>query len=230
MVRSVALLAVLIAARALPVDAVVLCAKPRADGTFSTSIKIREACRAGEMQLDAAALGLQGPTGTPGVRGPTGATGLAGSSLTVRDSGDTVVGIVTEAGDQPTIVRRIDGTLVRFYVAEGGMIQTGRPVLLYETGDCTGQAFLTSYSGAIMSGGWVHGATSWYGTSPSTIRALRSRLVPGPSEQTCVLEGGMFLPPDWCCKAYVSSEMVAPVATIDLNTFALTPPFHVEGP
>ena len=38
--------------------AAVLCAKPRKDGTFNTAVKIREACKPGEVQLDAAAVGL----------------------------------------------------------------------------------------------------------------------------------------------------------------------------
>ena len=47
-------------------EAVVLCAKPRSDGTFSTSVKVREACKAGETQLDAAQIGAQGPQGPVG--------------------------------------------------------------------------------------------------------------------------------------------------------------------
>src|SRR5713226_3086614 len=48
-------------------EAAVLCARARSDGTFSTSLKIREACRPSETQLNPAALGLQGPPGpSPG--------------------------------------------------------------------------------------------------------------------------------------------------------------------
>jgi hypothetical protein len=39
--------------------AVVLCAKARRDGTFSTGIKIRENCGPKETQLDPVELGLQ---------------------------------------------------------------------------------------------------------------------------------------------------------------------------
>jgi hypothetical protein len=38
--------------------AAVLCAKPRKDGSFNTGVKIREACKPGEVQLDAAAVGF----------------------------------------------------------------------------------------------------------------------------------------------------------------------------
>ncbi len=53
-------------------DAVVLCAKPRSDGTYNTSIKLREACRPTETQLDPVALGLQGPKGDKGDPGEPG--------------------------------------------------------------------------------------------------------------------------------------------------------------
>ncbi len=47
---------------------VVLCAKPRHDGSFGTTVKIRTAaCGRGEQQLDPGPLGLQGPPGpSPG--------------------------------------------------------------------------------------------------------------------------------------------------------------------
>lgn len=52
---------------------VVLCAKARGDGSFSTTVKIRTgACRVNEQQLDPGPLGLQGPPGpagtSPGIR------------------------------------------------------------------------------------------------------------------------------------------------------------------
>lgn len=45
--------------------AVVMCARPRSDGTFKTTIKLRTGtCAPHETQLDPGALGLQGPKGT----------------------------------------------------------------------------------------------------------------------------------------------------------------------
>ena len=43
-----------------PAHAVVLCARPKADSTYSTSIKLRETCRATETQLGEAADGTHG--------------------------------------------------------------------------------------------------------------------------------------------------------------------------
>src|SRR5262249_18697410 len=48
--------AALVAAHAA--RAAVLCAKPRNDGTFNSGVKIREACKPNEVQLDPAAVGF----------------------------------------------------------------------------------------------------------------------------------------------------------------------------
>src|SRR5262245_47210049 len=52
-------------------DAAMLCARPRSDGTFSTSVKIREVCTVREAPLDPLALGLTGPPGPAGPPGPS---------------------------------------------------------------------------------------------------------------------------------------------------------------
>jgi hypothetical protein len=56
-----------------------LCAKPRADGSYNTSVKLREVCKAHETTLDPAALGLRGPQGEQGPAGPQGAVGPQGA-------------------------------------------------------------------------------------------------------------------------------------------------------
>jgi hypothetical protein len=54
---------------ATPVVAVMLCARPRTDGTYNATVKIRELCKLSEHQLDPVALGLQGPPGPQGEPG-----------------------------------------------------------------------------------------------------------------------------------------------------------------
>jgi hypothetical protein len=39
-------------------QAAVLCAKPRKDGTFNTTVRIREACKSTEVMLSPAGVGL----------------------------------------------------------------------------------------------------------------------------------------------------------------------------
>src|SRR5262245_53705371 len=55
---AVVLVAVAVLVMGSTAGAAVLCAKPRKDGTFNTGVKIREACKTSEVQLDAAAVGL----------------------------------------------------------------------------------------------------------------------------------------------------------------------------
>src|SRR5262245_9447737 len=69
--------------------AVVLCARPRADGTFNTTVKLRESCHATEMQLDPVALGLQGP------EGPQGPPGVVDPSLVYLRSATISVAMST---------------------------------------------------------------------------------------------------------------------------------------
>jgi len=64
-----------------PAHAAVLCAKTRADGTFNSSVKLREQCKSREVRLAPTSLGLegeQGPTGPQGAVGPEGPQGLQG--------------------------------------------------------------------------------------------------------------------------------------------------------
>jgi len=73
-------------------NAVLLCAKPKKDGTFDTSVMIRESCRGDERQLDPIALGLQGPKGDPGLQGlqgPPGDPGQCTCPRTCKGTGTT---------------------------------------------------------------------------------------------------------------------------------------------
>jgi hypothetical protein len=51
-------------------QAVDLCARQRADGTFNTTVKIREVCKSSEVPIDLGALGVEGPPGPQGPAGP----------------------------------------------------------------------------------------------------------------------------------------------------------------
>src|SRR5262245_26664995 len=72
------LLFALVSLSPLSTHAVVLCAKPKADGSFNTTVMIRAACKPRETQLDPAALGLQGPRGPRGAQGERGEQGQPG--------------------------------------------------------------------------------------------------------------------------------------------------------
>lgn len=81
-------------------SAVTLCAKPRSDGSFSTTVKIRTSCVGREVALDPVALGLQGPpgpTGAIGADGPAGPAGPVGEPGPVGIQGPT--GLQGQQGD-----------------------------------------------------------------------------------------------------------------------------------
>jgi hypothetical protein len=110
-------------------SAVVLCARPRADGTFNTTVKIRQACAPRETQLDPGVLGLQGPPGQQGPSGQPGPPGASAPSFVVKDAiGQTVGTMVSPMGannfwDQVSLVRSLGGVEVGFSV--GGILNDG---------------------------------------------------------------------------------------------------------
>jgi hypothetical protein len=92
MITRVVLMSVLLAATAQA--SAVLCARPRSDGTFNTSVKLREACKPSEVQLDPVSLGLQGPKGDkggPGEPGPQGEPGICACTTTTTTTTTTTL-------------------------------------------------------------------------------------------------------------------------------------------
>jgi hypothetical protein len=68
-----------------PAAALVMCGRKTGTGQLSpgSTVKLRDACKANEVQIDPIALGLQGPQGP---KGDTGNQGLQGPGLIVRDA------------------------------------------------------------------------------------------------------------------------------------------------
>src|SRR5262245_49297234 len=115
MVKVVPLSILVLVVGAANAGAVVLCATQRADGTFNTSVKIRQTCRANETHLDPGALGLQGPPGQPGDRGP---------ALVWKDANGVFVALESFGGGSSG-VRRLGADLVRLDMSPSGFIQRG---------------------------------------------------------------------------------------------------------
>jgi hypothetical protein len=76
--HSIAAAIVCILALATTVRSAVLCARPKSDGSFNTTVKLRGTCKPSETVLDPAALGLRGPQGEQGATGPEGPAGPQG--------------------------------------------------------------------------------------------------------------------------------------------------------
>lgn len=153
------LVVLLLAAFAIPAEGVVLCAKPRANGTYSTTIKIREACVGKETTLDPAALGLQGPPGPPG----------PSPGLRILDSADSAVGHA--AGPSTVVVASPSGTLL-LDVAPSGFI--GRGPLLYQNGICTGSAFIPSSAPSFVESPAVRGGVAFLKSGPPELVHVES--------------------------------------------------------
>lgn len=224
-------LATAIALLAIPATStgVVLCARQRGDGTFSSTIKIREHCSGRETALDLAALGLQGP------RGPH------GPGTTVKDASGALVGVVTSAipGEPPWsdvwVSRQVDGSTTLLKVRTEGVGQTHDAIsLYYESADCSGAGYVDStFDTPLLSVARVlRGPHAFFPIGSSRTIVFGSFAQVGPEFTTC-LGNATHIPPDRCCTVAVcgggqpcQSTSVARVVEVDLSN--LIPPFHVE--
>ena len=232
-------------------NAAALCARPRTDGTFNASVRIREMCRANERQLDPSALGLQGPLGPQGSVGPSGPQGAigtqgpAGPGLAVKDVNGTVVGQVlqevnTGSGRAIEVYREVAGGKFRFSVRRDGFMPADPGIAInFDGANCTGSAFLqvesvTVDTGVLIDQAYVHNDLLYYRSGLSTVFNQLSQMF-FPVDSVAACSGGVsqfFIPPAACCRTFVSTSSLNgyPVSTFELNTLGLVPPFHVEAP
>jgi hypothetical protein len=252
-VRILALSVLCLAANA---GAVVLCARQRADGTFNSTVRIRESCRATEMQLDPVALGLEGPPGPQGAKGDPGVPG-SDAGVTVRDSTGKIIGAwKPEPANAGQAVLTLSGRAVALPVLPYGFYDQQTVKVYYESSDCTGSPLLRD--DVIADGGAPHpdflfvyqgfdvSGTAYYPRSLRFSSLLASYELAGCSvcapfgcscaplttPAGCSTAGGAFVPPDRCCFSYAgpSTEVVAEIDTYDLSSLGLIPPLHLEGP
>jgi hypothetical protein len=177
----------------------VLCARKKADGTFNSTVKIRDACRTGEAVLNPFALGGQG---TP----PSG-----GSTVVYKDANGVTIGPMSNSfqtcGMGAAIVE-VGGTLVQFPVYDG---PSSLWCLYFESADCSGQPFLRNdvCSSAFPPAGIVIGGTLYYSTGPAVLAAVNSALCTNL--------------PD--CQPADGNVYAEPAALVDAPQF--TAPFHL---
>lgn len=229
--RRAAPLLVAIALLTGTAHAVVLCARQRPDGTFSAAVKIREACRATEQQLDPAALGLQGPpgpAGTPGEPGPTGPAGPA-AAVTVRDGAGTIVGTwKSTAARNGHAVLTLSGNAVAIPVLPYGFYDDQVVKAYHESSDCTGPPllrdlliaedspaaahpdFLAVYEGFNLSGiahyplslRFSSTLASYEFAGCAVCAPFGCSCAPLTTPGGCTGAGGSFIPPERCCFPY----------------------------
>lgn len=216
---------------AYPARAVVLCAKQRPDGTFNSSVKIREACRASEVALDPVALGLQGP---PGPEGPAGASGAG----VVRDQIGAFVGnVVGQSIEGTTVFRYVGPLAVAFRIGRNGLssrIDGG--FAAFESADCSGAPWLQPLrypepNPVLVEASAISGTTLFYRTSNTTLNVhLRSLAQSQPEVVAdCSTYGGTLVN-GACCLPVDQMVDYLPAASIDWSALGLVPPFEVEAP
>jgi hypothetical protein len=130
----------MVAARA---DALVLCAKAKSGVVKEgASIKLRTACTAKEIAVDADAAGLRGPAGAAGqdgaagsngTNGMDGAPGLSGLEVVTADGGTIIAGLQLSSGTAncPTGKKVVAGGVAGVLIAgafTGGGVLESRPV------------------------------------------------------------------------------------------------------
>lgn len=217
--------------------AVVLCAKARGDGSFSSTVKIREECRPTETQLDPVALGLQGPSGPQGVPGP---------GFVLRDANGTVVGVVSDrpintqqygenSSTELAIVRSEGGRLFTFEAGSDGI----RPAdtiafLYYEGAGCTGRTgmsvdpvtYLIPRAVVVDSS---HVFYAWGAPMPMNVVSTKE-IGRNVNATICANRGGTFTPPHICCWDECASTPCPLNAPLGFETdlSSLVPPFRVE--
>lgn len=218
------MIGVLVLGLAAPASALVMCARKNREGEVAqgASIKLRDACRASEVQIDPIALGLQGPQGPtgpqgdPGEDGAPGPQGPSGPGAVVKDAlGDTVGTVIGGSPDTSLDVAFEAGGRAYFTnVDRSGDWLGGLGYVYFESTDCTGAplavvspvtTLLQFVVAPVPPGGIIYLLDD-----DLLARPVRSR---GRVDRTeCQAESGM------------------PTTVSVLEPLVFTPPFHVETP
>jgi hypothetical protein len=203
-------------------EAAVLCTAKSGEGT----IRIREACRKNEIQLDPVALGLKGP------------------GAVVKDSNGTLVGVVLDQGNQffsdglimANILMKVAEDVIEIRVFSTGF-QQDTIAAFYENADCSGQTFLGVHVvPPLAARALLVGSTLHYGGAPaSQVTLFSSGIIEEANtnigDAGCKGRYGLqrfFVPPNICCETISGGQVinVSPMRTFDVSIFV--PPFHVE--
>lgn len=232
-------------------EALVLCAPKDGEG----SVKVREACKKNETQLDPVALGLQGPpgpkgdTGNPGPPGPMGLqgdrglqglqgekgekgdrglqgiAGPPGPGAAVKDANGVFVGVVFDRGAPNFALRQVGEIGVYFAVTEEGIPESSLVQLDHESTDCSGPAFFPTNADLLLFRQGAVRGTTLYYASSPAVMPTSRSSSDTPVPDNTC--GEVFIPPNICCSQTGPQTFLHyPAGTIDLSLFI--PPFHVE--
>jgi hypothetical protein len=182
-------------------------------------------------QVDGAGSGLDADT----LRGlaPQQLMGGGAAGLVVRDSAGAFVGAVVGTGFGVEVARQLSGIWFEIEVDEGGFLEAGAPLtelLSYTSPSCTGDQYLQAGSERpLLRNLAIRGGTGYYAAAPVQAITLYV-LTAGVDPAICSARGGNPVAGGCCADSYGEPVFAGKVATVDLTTLGLMPPFHLEGP
>jgi hypothetical protein len=217
-------------------QALVLCADAR-QGVIDGALAVRQTCRSREVQVDPAALGLQGPPGPALV--VVDANGAFVGTLNHTTSYNSSVGFIR-------VARSVAGRTVLFWTANHGFTNElfDSRLVSFESIDCSGPPLIVNEDNFTPTQARVLDTIAFYRTGPIAVRTVGSELTlhrdsstlaaSTIDEATCLSSPNTtFTPPNRCCRRFANPFVVptgAEATVLDLTTLDLVPPFHVEGP
>jgi hypothetical protein len=116
-----AVLLVLLSLTATTAHSAVLCARPRRDGTFNSTVKVREACRPHEVQLDPGEVNFCCSTTTTSTTPTTIVTPT--TAVTPSSSTSTALAVSTTTASNPPVSLSTTSTVSCFTVTTGSLPQ-----------------------------------------------------------------------------------------------------------
>ncbi len=200
-------------------------------------------------------VGLQGVKGDRGDPGPVGPPGAG--AVRVTDANGATVGAWRPWPDNiGRAVLRFGGKAVAVPVLPYGFYDAQTVKTYHESTDCSGPPllrdeliadggnahpdFLFVYAGTDVSGAIYYPSVLRFSSllgsydlaGCSVCAPFNCSCAPLTTPSGCAAAGGHSTAPGECCFSYASSgtEVVGEVATVDISTLGLVPPFHVEGP
>jgi hypothetical protein len=257
MLRVVFALLVSVLSLAEPADALVMCAKAGDNGSprSGAAIRLRDTCRALEVQVDPVALGLQGPPGPPdrGAVARDANDAIIGSAgtLLLPDPNEELRGVQVVVATpllsgQPTPIVVSVGT-------KGFVSKWDAPgQIFFESADCSGPAYWVEANGfyppfgndgpvrdAKIIGPVVDG--SYYFDPSVTVAGdgIVAYVADGLPTSINVLstadsipasecaDWGLVLPNGACCSVTGATMLAQPAVAVDVAAFV--PPFRVDA-
>ena len=178
---------------------------------------LRDACRKREAAVDLAQLGYRGPQGPRG-RGVRLVDGV----------GNTVPGVVAPIGEGVEFTYRAGARVLSSQV-DGNGFPTGLRFVHDEPG-CTGSRFRRQDPLRLVRFAGVADGVAYFADDPIESRTVVSVEESGLAAADCTTAGGTVLANGFCCFATSTpiQAQAGPVATFDLSTLGVVPPFRLE--